>query len=77
MAVPPPERQLSIPSAAGMDRQLSTHSAAGAAKCFPVEFMLENGIFTMPVAQPPIVSLPRKVRTWVFSLDLHTICICT
>jgi len=58
----PPERQVSIPSAAGMDRELSVHGP-GAAKCFPVEFMLENGIFAMPVVQPPIVSLPRKVAT--------------
>jgi len=56
----PPERQLSIQSAAGVDRQLSTHSAPSV-KCFPVEFM-ENSYFTMPIAQPPIVSLRRKVR---------------
>lgn len=55
----PPERQLSIRSA-GVDRQLSTRSESSA-KCFPVEFMLESGYFTMPVAQPPIVSLGRKV----------------
>jgi aquaporin NIP len=58
----PPERQLSV---GVVERQLSTHSgtAQTAGKCFPVEFMMESGYFTMPIAQPPIVSLRRKIAT--------------
>ena len=55
----PPERQLSIQSA-GFERQLSTQSGPSA-KCFPVEYMIENGYFTAPVVHPPTVSLRRKV----------------
>ncbi|KAG0567454.1 hypothetical protein M758_7G142400 [Ceratodon purpureus] len=57
----PPERQLSIQSA-GFERQLSTQSGPSA-KCFPVEYMIENGYFTAPVVHPPTVSLRRKIAT--------------